>query len=347
MTTTRWMRVLTLAPGGDAVLVARYTLTASIEIWRFPLDGGKPANVSGAAINARKRLAIDGKRLVWSDCAEYGTIATLQSTPAGATKFVDLARNKWVDFSPAAIPGTNEVLFGTYRTTTPEVWRMGKDGENPRHVPFGKLELDRITVSHDGKLLAGANDTGVFAGPIDGSSAPIKLAPGGDTTEHNASFSRDNRRVFFESRDGEKHRVAVVGVSGGAPSWALPAPSLAPAQSPVEDLLAYLADVPGGKALERHVMVLDQKTGKSRRLAPELAAYPYRDLRWSPDGKRLLAVRRDGKCTELDAATGKVLRTFDVGSDQLYGVTYAGDDILVGRWTTAGDIWEAVLRASH
>ncbi|MBA3463577.1 MAG: protein kinase [Deltaproteobacteria bacterium] len=356
-TTSRWLlppsderpmdEVLALAPGGGAVLVARYTLTASIEIWRVPLDGGKAVNVSGAAINARKRLALDGKRLVWSDCAEYGTIATLQTTPAGATKFVDLARNRWVDFSPAAIPGTDEVLFVTYRTTNEEIWRMGKGGENPRHVPFGKIELDRITVSHDGKLLAGANDDGLFAGAIDGSTLPIKLAPGGDTTEHNASFSRDNNRVFFESRDGEKDRVAVVAVGGGAATWALPAPSLAPAQSPVEDLLAYLAEAPGGKALERHVMVLDQKTGKSRRLAPELAAYPYRDLRWSPDGKRLLALRRDGMGSELDVATGKVLRTFDVGSDTLLGATYAGDDILVGRWTTAGDIWEAELRETH
>jgi hypothetical protein len=39
-----------------------------------------------------------------------------------------------------------------------------------------------------------------------------------------------------------------------------------------------------------------------------------------------------------------VLRTFDVGSDQLNGATYAGDEILVGRATSAGDIWNAELR---
>ena len=38
------------------------------------------------------------------------------------------------------------------------------------------------------------------------------------------------------------------------------------------------------------------------------------------------------------------LRTFDVGSDQVFGVTYAGNEILVGRSTSAGDIWEASLR---
>jgi Tol biopolymer transport system component len=354
-TTSRWLipgsddtpmdEVLTLAPGGDAVLIARYTLTASIEIWRVPLDGSKASVVSGAAINAHKRLVIDGRRLVWSDCSENATVATLQTTPSGATKLVDVARNKWQDFSPAAIPGTDEVLFVTYRTTTEEVWRMGKGGENPRPVPFGKLEVDRIAVSHDGRWLAGANDDGLFAGPIDGSAAPIKLGPGGSESEHNPTFSRDGKRLYFESKDGIKDRIAVVPITGGTPTWALPAPSTAPAQSPTEDLLAYLADVPGGKALERHVMVLDLNTGKTRRVAPDLAPYPHRDLRWSPDGKRLLALRRDGSSSEIELATGKVLRTFDIGSDTLLGATYAGDDILVGRWAAAGDIWEAALKS--
>jgi hypothetical protein len=134
-----------------------------------------------------------------------------------------------------------------------------------------------------------------------------------------------------------------VPVTGGTPSWALPAGSLMPAQSPTADVLAYLADAKG-KHLERHVMLLDQKTGKSRKVSPDLAPYPYRDLSFSPDGTKLLAGRRDGKLVELELATGKVLRTFDVGSDTLMGQTYAGDEILVGRATSAGDIWQAELK---
>ena len=353
-TTSRWLlaasednpmdEVLTLSPAGNGVLVARYTVTASIEIWHVPLDGSAASVVSGAAINARKRLAISGRRLVWSDCTEYGTIAALESAAGGGTKFVDLARNKWLDFAPAAIPGSNDLLFLTYRSTKDELWRMSRGGENPHVVPFGGLELDRISVSRDGRLLAGANDDGLFAGPLDGSAPPTKLVPSGDGSEHNATFSRDGKRVFFESKDGEKDRIAVIPVAGGSPTWAVPAPSLAPAQSPSADLLAYLALEPSAGPLARVVMVLDQRTGTARRVAPELAPYPYRDLRWSPDGKALLAARRDGKIVELSLATGKVLRTFDVGSDQLFGETYAGDEILVGRSTSAGDIWEAELR---
>jgi len=337
--------VLTLSPSGDAVLVARYTITQALEIWSVPLDG-KPPAVVATSIDARKKLVLQGKRLVWSDCTEYMTIAAMEQTPAGGTKFVDVARNKWQDGFPLAIPGTNELVFISYRSGTGEVWRMSRGGENARTVAFGGHELDRLTaVSHDGRLLAGVLGVGLYVGPLDGTAKPQLIVPGAAmNTERNATFSRDNRTVFFESRDGEVDRIASVRVTGGAPAWVLPAGSLMPAQSPTADVLAYLTDAKNGNHLERFVMLLDQKTGKTRKASPDLAAYPYRDLRWSPDGAKLLAVRRDGKLTELDVATGKVLRTFDVGSDTLTGATYAGDEILVGRATSAGDLWQADLK---
>jgi Tol biopolymer transport system component len=336
--------VLTLAPSGDAVFVARYTVTQVLEIWSVPLDG-KPPVVVATGINAHKKLALHGKTLVWSDCTEYGTIAALEQTAGGATKFVDLSRNKWMDVFPLAIPGTNDLVIMSYRSAKDEVWRMSRGGENPRVVPYGDLELDRLVdVSHDGRLLAGVLEAGLYVGPLDGTAKPQLIVPGaGMNTERNATFSRDDRTLFFDSRDGNADRIASIPVTGGAPRWVLPAGSLTPAQSPVADVLAYLADAKT-KQLERFVMVLDQKTGKTRKLNPDLAPYPYRDLRWSPDGTKLLAARRDGQIIELDAATGKVLRTFDVGSDQLFGETYAGDEILVGRSTSAGDIWQADLR---
>ena len=354
-TTSRWLlpasddnpmdEVLTLAPSGEGVLVARYTVTQTIEIWNLPLDGSKPSVVT-TAIEAHKRLVASQQRLVWSDCTEYSTIASIGLLANGATKFVDLARNKWMDVFPLAVPASNDVILLSYRSTNSEIWRMSRGGENPRTVPFGGLELDRISaLSHDGALIAAANGTGLFIGPTDGQAKPRMLVPAVEGSELNATFTRDNRSLIFESKDGDKDRVASIPVAGGAPAWVLPAPSTAPAQSPVSDHLAYLMEAPDGKALERIVMVLDQKTGTSRRVSAALPAYPYRDLRWSPDGKRLLAARRDGQLVELEVATGKVLRTFDVGSDQLFGETYAGDDeILVGRSTSAGDIWEAELK---
>jgi hypothetical protein len=336
--------VLTLAPSGDAVLVAKYTVTFTIEIWQVPLDGRPAFLVAGSAVGARKKLALLGKRLVWSDCTEYGTIAAVERAPNGGTRFVDLARNKWLDYAPAAIPGTKDIAFLTYRTQKDELWRMTETGDSPRRVPFGDVELDRLSVSHDGRLVAGANDDGLWVGPLDGSAPPTKLVPGGDGSEHVATFSLDNQSVIFESRDGELDRVAIVPVAGGKASWLLPAGSLGPAQSPTQDVVAYLQPAGAGDPLARIVMVFDRKTRKSRVLSTALAPYPYRDLQFSQDGTRLLAARRDGAITELDAATGSVVRTFDVGSDQLFGETYTADGtILVGRSTSAGDLWEATL----
>ncbi len=332
--------VLSLSPRGEGVLVAKLEVTNNTEIWHIPLDGSPGTAVAGATVQAHKRLNVHGKSLVWSDCTEFLSIAAVTKTATGATKFIDLARNKWVDFSPAAVPGTEDIVFLSYRSTTDEVWRMAKTGENPRVIPFGKQELDRITVSHDGKWLTGSNDNGLFVGPIDGSAEPIKLIDK-DEQEQNAVFSRDGMTVFAELRDGKLDRIASFPRTGGKPTWVLPAPSLAPATSPTEDILAYLAEVPG-KALQRAIMLHDLGTKKTRRLA--VPPYPYRDLRWSPDGKRLLAIRRDGQLSEVEVATSKILRTFDTGADQLYGATYSGDDIFVGHSTSAGDIWSAELR---
>ena len=60
--------------------------------------------------------------------------------------------------------------------------------------------------------------------------------------------------------------------------------------------------------------------------------------------RTIASARRDGQVVELELATGTVLRTSDVGADQLLGLTCIGDEILVGRSTSAGDIWEAELR---
>ncbi|MBL0219896.1 MAG: hypothetical protein IPQ07_39275 [Myxococcales bacterium] len=299
--------------------------------------------VSGAAIAAHKRLSISGRRLVWSDCTEYLSLTIAKLLPSGATKFDDLARNKWQDFAPVAVPGTDDLVFISYRSTKDEVWRMGHGGENARVVPFGGLALDRLALSHDGRTLAAANDDGLFVGPLDGSTPPRKVV-GGEDGEHNATFTRDGKRLIFERRDSERDRIAMVTLAGGDPAWLLPAPSLAPAQSPTDDVLAYLIDDPAKAPPSRVVMLLDQRTGKTRPLAPTYPSYPFRDLRWAPDGKRLLAIRRDGALVEFEAATGAVLRTLDVGAEQLFGATYVGDEIFVGHAASAGDIWEAELR---
>jgi WD40 repeat protein len=260
----------------------------------------------------------------------------------GATKFTDLSRNKWVDFSPNAIPGTDEIVFLSYRSTNDEIWRMTKTGDRPRVVPFGKLELDRISISHDGTWIVGNNDNGVYAGPIDGSAEPIKVHDD-DDSEQNAVFSRDGQTIFIELREGKRDRIASMARTGGPTTWVVPAPSMAPAVSPTEDVLAYLAELTiPGKTWPRVITLFDLKTKKSRTL--DVPPYPYRDLRWSPDGKRLLAIRRDGQVAEIDVATSKVLRTFETGADQIYGATYLGDEIMVGHSASAGDIWEADLR---
>lgn len=54
-------------------------------------------------------------------------------------------------------------------------------------------------------------------------------------------------------------------------------------------------------------------------------------LEWSPDGEKLLVVRSDSHFVELEVATGKTLRTIESGAAMIAGVTYVGEEVIVGR----------------
>jgi len=331
--------VLALLPPGDAVLISKLTATNNVELWRVPVDGSAPSLVPGSAIAARKRLAINDRTVVWSDAHERTGLARVEFT-AGGSRFVDLASNPWLDWGPFGVPGTDHVYFMSYRTGETRIWRDLGDGRPPTSVPFGDVEPDFLVVSPDERwIAAGYGDRGLFLGPIDGSAPPRRLVDP-DGSELWASFDRAGTRLFVERSDGGTTRIASVSLDGGAPTWLLPSPSSAPAASPVADQVAYLA----GPVDATVPMILDLRTGTSRPLTPGAKPYPWRHLCWSGDGKRLLVSWADGTTVELDAATGAELRRFSAGGDSLDGITYRGDEILVGRTAWVGDLWTARLR---
>lgn len=144
-------------------------------------------------------------------------------------------------------------------------------------------------------------------------------------------------QIYFERMDGELPRIAAVPVAGGDVTWVAPAPSGAPASSPVDDRLAYLTrvdDIPT-------VRIVDTKTHALRELT--LPPSPWELVEWSPDGTKLLVVRSDAQFIELDVATGETLRTLASGAEVFAGVTYVGDEIIVGRGRWLGDLWTTDL----
>jgi hypothetical protein len=86
-------------------------------------------------------------------------------------------------------------------------------------------------------------------------------------------------------------------------------------------------------------MLLDLATGVARPVPGDLPPAWYHNLRFSPDGQRLLLLRGGTFLFEIDLASGRTTRTYDAGATQFMGVTYLGDQIVIGRSSWKGDLW--------
>jgi aminoglycoside phosphotransferase (APT) family kinase protein len=331
--------VLALTPAEDAVLVARETANANIEVLSVPLDGGNPQSLALVDVAPRKGLSLsrDAARMVWSDCRHATSLAVLDRAADGSPRLTDLSQIDWIDQEPVAIPGTEDLVVISDRGGSPDLWRMDRHLRRAA-VPLGfGRDADSVAVSSDGKQLAFADDAGFWVAPLDGSAKPSRVLDA--RSESPPSFRRDGRALFIEGVDERKRpRIGEVPLGGGPPRWLL-SMARAPAASPTEDVLAYL-DVNGEAAAPR---LYELKTGRSRPLAPALAGHAWSGLRYAVDGKRLLLLRSTGELALVEVASGRVLSQFDAGADQIIGGTLVGDEIVVGRSVWRGDLWIAEI----
>jgi Tol biopolymer transport system component len=333
--------VLIIHPDSVSIIVAEMTENRAVELWRVPLDGGAKTLLSNGTIAARSRLAIAGRRLLWSDCSERMNLAVLGSGGDGSPLFTDLSRNDWADWYPVGVRGTSHLMFLTDRAARFEIYRMDlANRADLMRIDLGELEPAAFDVSPDGSFLAaGEGAKGLYVVPLDGAPPRLLFAESGDLSP---SIDRHGRTIFFERHEGDGYRIAAISVDGGEPTWVAPSGSHDPAASPTDDVLAYLAPSGTGESIP---MLLELTTGKSRALEPGAAQHPWAGMRWSPDGKRLLLFDPDTGVTELEVATGKRLREASIGADQIGGATYVGTQIVIGHQAWAGDVWTATLAA--
>ena len=191
-------------------------------------------------------------------------------------------------------------------------------------------------MSPDGRWVAYTQSgQGLFVVPLDGSAPPRRLTSSGD--DSGACFSRDGATVYFQTRapDG-RSRVDAVPFTGG-PSRTLREGAAGPATTPGADLLAFLAVE--GTAGEGVATVLDLHTGRARPLSSHLG--PARGIRLSPDARRAVVIQGSIGAVEVNVAGGAVVTRYDAGSDQITGVTYLGEEILLSRTLWAGNLWIA------
>jgi dipeptidyl aminopeptidase/acylaminoacyl peptidase len=202
----------------------------------------------------------------------------------------------------------------------------------------GKI-YDRLFVRHWDTWADGRNNV-LYAAPLDASgrvsAAPVSLSgtldgdvpskPFGDREEFR--FSPDGKTVVFSVRIAGKTEawstnfdLYSVAATGGQAPRNLTADNNAwdtkGVFSPDSRTLAYLAMTrPGFEADRYHIVLLDLASGKKRNVAESWDRSPG-SLRWTQDGKTLVADAEDigqHRLFGIDVASGKVTPLTDKGS---------------------------------
>jgi Tol biopolymer transport system component len=189
-----------------------------------------------------------------------------------------LVENPANDFNPIWTPDGNRILFTSDRTGTFGIWVLSVVDGNPQGAP----ELLRADM---------------------GKTWPVRFARG-DSYFYGVQTTMQD--VYVAELDPETGKVTAPPSQAsrrlvGANRW--------PEWSPDGKLLAYVTNSsPGEQQGLSALSILTLETGKQEELHPRMANISR--LRWSPDGRSILASGRDergrGGLYRIDAQTGDV-----------------------------------------
>ncbi|HSE33603.1 MAG TPA: DPP IV N-terminal domain-containing protein [Pyrinomonadaceae bacterium] len=120
------------------------------------------------------------------------------------------------DFMPQVSPDGRYIVFGSFRNSSYQIWRMDIDGRNPEQLTHG-AGVPAFSISPDGRwVICHPWVGGIFKVPIEGGN-PVELIAKGFT--RNPQVSPDGKLLayFFEDEQTKRPKIAVVEFDGGAP----------------------------------------------------------------------------------------------------------------------------------
>ncbi len=332
--------VIELAPDRQSVIVARVSTERQTQLWDVPVDGTPPRVLEAPGVHAIKgfRFSPRGDRAVWSNCGSHSDLGLLAAQHDGSMRFDQrMPERDWADMKIAAVPGTSLLAVVSDRRGQNELWIVDRSSRQPARPVEGSIDAAVPAASRDGAQIAFSRGAhGIAVAAVHGSEPAREVTH--ESSDTYPTFAADGTHIYYEARVGDVSRVMSISLvdRNESPRPVLPPHTGRPSMSP-NGLLAYTAydgtDIVGLP----HVRVL--ATGADRLLSRDVPRGTYSAVAFSADGSRAALTDLARQVFVIDVASGRLVGRYQSGGEQVTGVAFANDGIVVTRGLWNGDLW--------
>ncbi len=311
---------------GAAIAAVRTTQLSNI--WIADLRGGEPrriTNITSPENSPVGSFDTDSNAVFFA--AMHGQSVEILVSSISGGRARPLTSGK--DWSLAPRVGGDVIVFQRLAADGPQLWRMNRNGSDPRKATPGSGQLIQA-LSPDGRTAAvvDVDSTGAML-LVSIDSGAQRWIPGADAA---LTFSGDGGRLLVARTETDDHGLAravweVVPVDGGPPADSLRLPETAtePSWNPDGRSMTYL------NAADRAWNVYRLEFGDGTPAAvTRFRSGRVLDHLWSPDGRRLAVVRQIG-------GDMNVWVTDPDGSHPLQVTRFEGQEVFRMHWLRDGE----------
>ena len=284
-------------PGGNLIYAANPD-SIDLGLWWEPDTGGTAQLLTpGVGEYTDPRLSADGRKLVATRSEVRQSLVQLPLA-GGSAQMRRLTDGYGGDLDPDFDPRGENLVFSSSRSGHRNLWISRGDGSQPAPLTTEAALDERPAFSPDGQEIAFVSDRdgqrGIWIMNADGGAPKFLHAV---TVLDTLTWSPDGMRILYAIPGGNMPSLESVSVADGKiEPLSLPNGAVAPAWSPVGDIIAYL-DVttfllagPSSTPATRMTLKFIDSQGRPLPLVSPEQHFANGFLAWSRDGRRVAVV---------------------------------------------------------